>query len=97
MQNRLKKAEARMPQAVLTLGIQTEQATAGFADSCAELHRWRQGRQRHGAGRLRRAQHQQRNPSRERRRQAAVLRLRGGHARVIDPQKLVGYGHPSMT
>ena len=30
VQNRLKKAEARMPQAVLTLGIQTEQATAGF-------------------------------------------------------------------
>lgn len=30
VQNRLKKAESRMPQAVLTLGIQTEQATAGF-------------------------------------------------------------------
>ena len=30
VQNRLKKAEARMPQAVLTQGIQTEQASAGF-------------------------------------------------------------------
>ncbi len=32
------------------------------ADLCAELHRWRQGLRCHGAGRLRGAQYQQRNP-----------------------------------
>ncbi|MFX6258379.1 efflux RND transporter permease subunit, partial [Acinetobacter baumannii] len=30
VQNRLKKAEARMPQAVLTQGLQVEQTRAGF-------------------------------------------------------------------
>lgn len=30
VQNRLKKAEARLPQAVLNLGVQTEQASSGF-------------------------------------------------------------------
>ncbi len=85
VQNRLKKAEARLPQAVLTrAGGRADQRRLP-ADLRAQLQGRLPAHRHHGAGRLRRAQHQQRAAPRTRRRQAAVFLLRSGHAGVDRP------------
>ncbi|MDW3853700.1 efflux RND transporter permease subunit [Klebsiella pneumoniae] len=93
MQNRLKKAEARMPQAVLTLGIQTEQATAGFLLIYALSYT--DGDKDANVTAL--ADYAARNINNEIRRVNGVGKLQffasEAAMRVwIDPQKLVGYG-----
>ncbi|EQA3686633.1 TPA: efflux RND transporter permease subunit, partial [Pseudomonas aeruginosa] len=93
VQNRLKKAEARMPQAVLTLGIQTEQATAGFLLIYALSYT--DGDKDANVTAL--ADYAARNINNEIRRVNGVGKLQffasEAAMRVwIDPQKLVGYG-----
>ena len=93
VQNRLKKAEARMPQAVLTLGIQTEQATAGFLLIYALSYK--DGGKHDDTTAL--ADYAARNINNEIRRVPGVGKLQffasEAAMRVwIDPQKLVGYG-----
>jgi len=93
VQNRLKKAEARMPQAVLTLGIQTEQATAGFLLIYALSYK--DGGANDDTTAL--ADYAARNINNEIRRVPGVGKLQffasEAAMRVwIDPQKLVGYG-----
>ncbi|HBO8004154.1 TPA: multidrug efflux RND transporter permease subunit [Pseudomonas aeruginosa] len=93
VQNRLKKAEARMPQAVLTLGIQTEQATAGFLLIYALSYT--DGDKDSDVTAL--ADYAARNINNEIRRVNGVGKLQffasEAAMRVwIDPQKLVGYG-----
>ena len=93
VQNRLKKAEARMPQAVLTLGIQTEQATAGFLLIYALSYK--DGGKDDNTTAL--ADYAARNINNEIRRVPGVGKLQffasEAAMRVwIDPQKLVGYG-----
>ncbi|MFG5780083.1 multidrug efflux RND transporter permease subunit TMexD [Comamonas sp. J-3] len=93
VQNRLKKAEARMPQAVLTLGIQTEQATAGFLLIYALSYT--DGDKDANVTAL--ADYAARNINNEIRRVPGVGKLQffasEAAMRVwIDPQKLVGYG-----
>ncbi|TBU77149.1 multidrug efflux RND transporter permease subunit [Pseudomonas daroniae] len=93
VQNRLKRAEARMPQAVLTLGIQTEQATAGFLLIYALSYK--DGSATDDTTAL--ADYAARNINNEIRRVPGVGRLQffasEAAMRVwIDPQKLVGYG-----
>jgi len=93
VQNRLKKAEARMPQAVLTLGIQTEQATAGFLMIYALSYK--DGGKNDNTTAL--ADYAARNINNEIRRVPGVGKLQffasEAAMRVwIDPQKLVGYG-----
>ncbi|SDU84842.1 multidrug efflux RND transporter permease subunit TMexD [Pseudomonas sihuiensis] len=93
VQNRLKKAEARMPQAVLTLGIQTEQATAGFLLIYALSYK--DGGKNDNTTAL--ADYAARNINNEIRRVPGVGKLQffasEAAMRVwIDPQKLVGYG-----
>ena len=93
VQNRLKRAEARMPQAVLTLGIQTEQATAGFLLIYALSYK--DGGADDDTTAL--ADYAARNINNEIRRVPGVGKLQffasEAAMRVwIDPQKLVGYG-----
>ena len=93
VQNRLKKAEARMPQAVLTLGIQTEQATAGFLLIYALSYT--DGDKDSDVTAL--ADYAARSINNEIRRVPGVGKLQffasEAAMRVwIDPQKLVGYG-----
>ena len=93
VQNRLKRAEARMPQAVLTLGIQTEQATAGFLLIYSLTYK--DGGANDDTTAL--ADYAARNINNEIRRVAGVGKLQffasEAAMRVwIDPQKLVGYG-----
>ncbi|AXO61079.1 multidrug efflux RND transporter permease subunit [Pseudomonas sp. phDV1] len=93
VQNRLKKAEARIPQAVLTLGIQTEQATAGFLLIYALSYK--DGGKDDNTTAL--ADYAARNINNEIRRVPGVGKLQffasEAAMRVwIDPQKLVGYG-----
>lgn len=93
VQNRLKKAEARMPQAVLTLGIQTEQVTAGFLLIYALSYT--DGDKDSDVTAL--ADYAARSINNEIRRVPGVGKLQffasEAAMRVwIDPQKLVGYG-----
>nr|QZH76848.1 TMexD3 [Proteus mirabilis] len=93
VQNRLKMAEARMPQAVLTLGIQTEQATAGFLLIYALSYT--DGDKDSDVTAL--ADYAARSINNEIRRVPGVGKLQffasEAAMRVwIDPQKLVGYG-----
>jgi len=93
VQNRLKKAEARMPQAVLNLGIQTEQANAGFLLIYALSYKDNSGNEDTTAL----ADYAARNLNNEIRRIPGVGKLQffasEAAMRVwIDPQKLVGYG-----
>ncbi|BDA58173.1 multidrug efflux RND transporter permease subunit TMexD [Raoultella ornithinolytica] len=93
VQNRLKKAEARMPQAVLTLGIQTEQATAGFLLIYALSYT--DGDKNANTTAL--ADYAVRNVNNEIRRLPGVGKLQFFDSEAamrvwIDPQKLVGYG-----
>ncbi|XCN87487.1 multidrug efflux RND transporter permease subunit TMexD, partial (plasmid) [Klebsiella pneumoniae] len=93
VQNRLKKAEARMPQAVLTLGIQTEQATAGFL--LIYSLRYKDGDKNANTTAL--ADYAVRNVNNEIRRLPGVGKLQFFDSEAamrvwIDPQKLVGYG-----
>ncbi|PIA70911.1 efflux RND transporter permease subunit [Pseudomonas sediminis] len=93
VQNRLKKAESRMPQAVLTLGIQTEQATAGFL--LVYSLRYKDGDKNANTTAL--ADYAVRNVNNEIRRLPGVGKLQFFDSEAamrvwIDPQKLVGYG-----
>ena len=93
VQNRLKKAESRMPQAVLTLGIQTEQATAGFL--LVYSLRYKDGDKNADTTAL--ADYAVRNVNNEIRRLPGVGKLQFFDSEAamrvwIDPQKLVGYG-----
>src|SRR5574344_1366639 len=93
VQNRLKKAEARMPQAVLTLGLQTEQATAGFL--LIYTLSYTDGDKDSDVTAL--ADYAARSINNEIRRVPGVGKLQffasEAAMRVwIDPQKLVGYG-----
>ncbi|HHC3805566.1 MULTISPECIES: multidrug efflux RND transporter permease subunit TMexD [Klebsiella/Raoultella group] len=93
VQNRLKKAEARMPQAVLTLGIQTEQATDGFL--LIYSLRYKDGDKNANTTAL--ADYAVRNVNNEIRRLPGVGKLQFFDSEAamrvwIDPQKLVGYG-----
>nr|WP_181377621.1 multidrug efflux RND transporter permease subunit TMexD [Pseudomonas aeruginosa]AVE22066.1 RND efflux system, inner membrane transporter CmeB [Pseudomonas aeruginosa] len=93
VQNRLKKAEARMPQAVLTLGIQTEQTSAGFLLIYALSYT--DGDKDSDVTAL--ADYAARSINNEIRRVPGVGKLQffasEAAMRVwIDPQKLVGYG-----
>nr|BFD41976.1 multidrug efflux RND transporter permease subunit MexD [Pseudomonas sp. FFPRI_1] len=93
VQNRLKKAEARMPQAVLTQGIEVEQTSAGFLliyalsykDAAANSDTTALG------------DYAARNINNELRRVPGVGKLQFFSSEAamrvwIDPQKLVGYG-----
>ncbi|MDN5515465.1 MAG: multidrug efflux RND transporter permease subunit [Pseudomonas sp.] len=93
VQNRLKKAESRMPQAVLTLGIQTEQATAGFL--LVYSLRYKDADKNANTTAL--ADYAVRNVNNEIRRLPGVGKLQFFDSEAamrvwIDPQKLVGYG-----
>ncbi|MCQ4271552.1 multidrug efflux RND transporter permease subunit [Pseudomonas kuykendallii] len=93
VQNRLKTAEARMPQAVLDLGIQVEQTSAGFLLIYALNYANGDGDQDTTAL----ADYAARNINNEIRRVAGVGKLQffasEAAMRVwIAPQKLVGYG-----
>jgi len=93
VQNRLKTAEARMPQAVLDLGIQVEQTSAGFLLIYALNYANGAGDQDTTAL----ADYAARNINNEIRRVAGVGKLQffasEAAMRVwIAPQKLVGYG-----
>ncbi len=93
VQNRIKKAEARLPQAVLTQGLQVEQASSGFLLIYALSYK------NDVAGRdtVALADYAARNVNNELRRVQGVGKLQffasEAAMRVwIDPQKLVGYG-----
>jgi multidrug efflux pump len=93
VQNRLKKAEARMPQAVLTQGIQTEQASAGFL--LIYTLRYKDGAKHENTTAL--ADFVVRNINPEIRRLPGVGKLQFFDSEAamrvwIDPQKLVGFG-----
>ena len=93
VQNRLKKAEARMPQAVLTQGIQTEQASAGFLLIYAL--RYKDGVNHENTTAL--ADYAVRNINPEIRRLPGVGKLQFFDSEAamrvwINPQKLVGFG-----
>lgn len=93
VQNRLKKAEARMPQAVLNLGIQTDKTSAGFLLMYALSYK--DGDQNTDTTQL--ADYAARNVNNEIRRVPGVGKLQFYAAEAamrvwIDPQKLIGYG-----
>ncbi|WP_312933676.1 efflux RND transporter permease subunit [Stutzerimonas nitrititolerans] len=93
VQNRLKKAEASMPQAVLDQGIQTEQASSGFLLIYAL--RYKNGANHKDTIAL--ADYAVRNINPEIRRLPGVGKLQFFDAEAamrvwIDPQKLVGFG-----
>ncbi len=93
VQNRLKKAEARMPQAVLTQGLQVEQTSAGFLLIYAL--NYKEGAERGDTIAL--GDYAARNINNELRRLPGVGKLQFFSSEAamrvwIDPQKLVGYG-----
>jgi len=93
VQNRLKKAEARMPQAVLTQGLEVEQTSAGFLLIYAL--NYKKGSQRTDTTAL--GDYAARNINNELRRVQGVGKLQFFSSEAamrvwIDPQKLVGYG-----
>ncbi|HAJ13836.1 MAG TPA: multidrug efflux RND transporter permease subunit, partial [Comamonadaceae bacterium] len=93
VQNRLKKAEARMPQAVLTQGLEVEQTSAGFLLIYALSYK--EGAQRSDTTAL--GDYAARNINNELRRVPGVGKLQFFSSEAamrvwIDPQKLVGYG-----
>lgn len=93
VQNRLKNAEARLPQAVRDLGIQVDQASAGFLLIYAL--RYKEGSDLQDTTAL--ADYAARNINTELRRLDGVGKLQffasEAAMRVwVDPQKLVGYG-----
>lgn len=93
VQNRLKKAEARIPQAVLTQGISVQQTSAGFLMFYALGYK--QDVQRQDTTAL--ADYAARNINNEIRRVPGVGKLQFFDAEAamrvwIDPQKLVEYG-----
>ncbi len=93
VQNRLKKAEARMPQAVLTQGLQVEQTSAGFLLIYALSYK--EGAQRSDTTAL--GDYAARNINNELRRLPGVGKLQFFSSEAamrvwIDPQKLVGFG-----
>lgn len=100
VQNRLKKAEARLPQAVLTQGLEVEQTSAGFLLIYAL--NYKEGSQRTDTTAL--GDYAARNINNELRRVQGVGKLQFFSSEAamrvwIDPQKLVGSatGCPSMT
>jgi len=93
VQNRLKKAEARMPQAVLTQGLQVEQTSAGFLMIYALNYKDASANK----STIELADYAVRNINNEIRRIPGVGKLQffGAEAAMrvwISPQKLVGYG-----
>ncbi|WP_207882894.1 efflux RND transporter permease subunit [Pseudomonas sp. 30_B] len=93
VQNRLKKAEARMPQAVLTQGLEVEQTSAGFLLIYAL--NYKEGSARTDTTAL--GDYAARNINNELRRVQGVGKLQFFSSEAamrvwIDPQKLVGYG-----
>ncbi|KAA6167903.1 multidrug efflux RND transporter permease subunit, partial [Pseudomonas marginalis] len=93
VQNRLKKAEARMPQAVLNQGIQVEQTSAGFLLIYALSYK--EGTATQDTTLL--ADYAARNVNNEIRRVEGVGKLQffASEAAMriwLDPQSLVGYG-----
>ncbi|GID02923.1 efflux RND transporter permease subunit [Pseudomonas sp. 008] len=93
VQNRLKKAEARMPQAVLTQGLEVEQTSAGFLLIYAL--NYKEGTQHSDTTAL--GDYAARNINNELRRVPGVGKLQFFSSEAamrvwIDPQKLVGYG-----
>ncbi len=93
VQNRLKKAEARMPQPVLTQGIQVEQTSAGFLLIYALSYK--EGSEHADTTAL--GDYAARNINNELRRVPGVGKLQFFSSEAamrvwIDPQKLVGYG-----
>ncbi|MGN7741916.1 multidrug efflux RND transporter permease subunit [Pseudomonas sp. 22526] len=93
VQNRLKKAEARLPQAVLSQGVQVEQTSAGFLMIYALSYK--EGAREQDTTLL--ADYAARNVNNEIRRVEGVGKLQffasEAAMRVwLDPQSLVGYG-----
>ncbi|WP_423205690.1 efflux RND transporter permease subunit [Pseudomonas kribbensis] len=93
VQNRLKKAESRMPQAVLTQGLEVEQASAGFLLIYAL--NYKEGTQHTDTTAL--GDYAARNINNELRRVPGVGKLQFFSSEAamriwLDPQKLVGYG-----
>ncbi|MDH4563764.1 efflux RND transporter permease subunit [Pseudomonas sp. BN411] len=93
VQNRLKKAEARMPQAVLSQGLQVEQTSAGFLLIYAL--NYKDGAEHADTTAL--GDFAARNINNELRRVPGVGKLQFFSSEAamrvwIDPQKLVGYG-----
>ena len=93
VQNRLKKAEARLPQAVLNLGVQTEQASSGFLLIYAL--RYKDGAENANTTAL--ADYAVRHVNPEIRRLPGVGKLQFFDSEAamrvwIDPQKLIGFG-----
>ncbi|WP_371228799.1 multidrug efflux RND transporter permease subunit [Pseudomonas sp. QE6] len=93
VQNRLKKAEARMPQPVLTQGLEVEQTSAGFLLIYAL--NYKEGAQRSDTTAL--GDYAARNINNELRRVSGVGKLQFFSSEAamrvwVDPQKLVGYG-----
>ncbi|MBD2839917.1 multidrug efflux RND transporter permease subunit [Pseudomonas sp. JM0905a] len=93
VQNRLKKAEARMPQAVLSQGLQVEQTSAGFLLIYALSYK--EGAEHADTTAL--GDFAARNINNELRRVPGVGKLQFFSSEAamrvwIDPQKLVGYG-----
>ena len=93
VQNRLKKAEARMPQAVLTQGLQVEQTSAGFLLIYAL--NYREGASHSDTTAL--GDYAARHINNELRRVPGVGKLQFFSSEAamrvwIDPQRLVGYG-----
>lgn len=92
VQNRLKKAEARMPQAVLTQGLKVEQASSGFLLIYALTNK-----DSTNGDTTALADYAARNINNELRRVPGVGKLQFFAAEAamrvwVDPQKLVGYG-----
>ncbi|MDH0337145.1 efflux RND transporter permease subunit [Metapseudomonas otitidis] len=93
VQNRLKKAEARLPQAVLTQGVQVEQASAGFLLIYAL--NYKPGAEHADTTAL--GDYAARHINNELRRVPGVGKLQFFSSEAamrvwVDPQKLVGYG-----
>jgi multidrug efflux pump len=93
VQNRLKKAEARLPQAVLTQGVQVEQSSAGFLLIYAL--NYKEGAEHADTTAL--GDYAARHLNNELRRVPGVGKLRFFSSEAamrvwVDPQKLVGYG-----
>ena len=93
VQNRLKKAEARMPAAVLTQGLDVEQTSAGFL--LVYALNYKEGSEHSDTTAL--GDYAARNINNELRRVPGVGKLQFFSSEAamriwIDPQKLVGYG-----
>ncbi|MCU1785297.1 multidrug efflux RND transporter permease subunit [Pseudomonas sp. 13B_2.1_Bac1] len=93
VQNRIKKAEARLPKAVLDLGLQVEQASSGFLMIYTLSYKGDNA----GKDTVALADYAARNVNNEISRVKGVGRLQFFAAEAamrvwIDPQKLIGYG-----